>query len=397
MMMAYYRSSLGVLGFLLLGAAVLVSHHHSAIAQSSEDPGEITASQDDVYVKLVSKKYPELERQFAGYLELYAAGKISEYELASRFAIFNRSDGLEARFDEWVSAYPKSYSARLARGIYRISDAWRKRGSKLASQTTDMQFHEFTELLKKAASDVQASIGLHSRPVASYRYLIQISKGLGLGAERGFLDEALKLDANAYYPRHAYLEAITPKWGGSERLMQAFLEECKRSPMSNENKIRIELDYRAFMAQQASWDKQYMSASEHYLSAYQLRNDAKWLYWSAKTALDGGFTELAFSQFDELVKAHPKYEWGYTRRGFLYENHFKNDEKAFKDYLQAAELGNSWAQNRVGWWYMTGKYAPLDYDKAEFYLRRAAAQNNRTAIANLKNLDKLRKGANARK
>lgn len=395
--MADNRSPLGRLGFLLLGAAVLVSHSLSALAQSSGDPGEIAHSQDDIYVKLASGKYLELERQFAGYLDLYAARKISENELASRFAIFDRSYGLEARFDEWVSAYPKSYSARLARGIYRVSDAWRKRGSKLSSQTTDVQFYDFTEMLKKAASDFQASIGLHSRPVESYRYLIRISMGLGLGAERGFLDEALKLDAEAYYPRHAYLEAITPKWGGSERLMQAFLEECKGSPMSNENKVRIEVQYHSYLAQQASWNKEYMSASKHYLRAYQLQNDAKWLYWSARSALDGGFIELAFLQFDDLVKAHPKYEWGYTRRGLLYENYYKNDEMAFKDYLQAAELGNSWAQNRVGWWYMTGKYVRLDYDKAESYLRRAAAQNDRTAIANLKNLDKLRKATNANK
>ena len=257
-----------------------------------------------------------------------------------------------------------------------------------------------------ALSDLQMSINLDTRPVESYRYLIQISMGLGglraeydfqLRAERAFLDEALKLDAAAYYPRDAYLKSITPKRGGSVLLIQDFLEECKRSPMSDENKIRIEVACLVYLANQSSSDKNYRAASEQYLRAYQLRSDANYLYWAAKSAVDGGFTELALSQFDELLKAHPNYLYGYAQRGYLYENNFKNYEKALEDYLKAAELGDSWAQNRVGWWYMTGEYVPLDYDKAEFYLQLASAQSNSTAIANLTHLDKLRKGVSAGK
>ena len=112
--------------------------------------------------------------------------------------------------------------------------------------------------------------------------------------------------------------------------------------------------------------------------------------------MDGGFKDLALSRFNELIKAHPKYERGYTQRGFLYETNYKNDEKAFEDYLVAADLGSSWAQNRIGWWYMAGKYVALDYDKAELWLNRAAAQKNQTAIENLRNLEKLRRAGRAK-
>ncbi len=388
---------LGVLLRLVLGLAVLVSFPFPALAEPGDEPGEATKANDDVYVKLQSRNYAELEQQFSRHLDSYAAGRISENELASKFAIFSRSYSLESRFDEWVSAYPKSYAARLARAMYGVSDAWRKRGSEFASQTTDRQLRGFVEQLKKAATDLQVSIELYSRPVESYRHLIRISMGLGLGAGRSFLDAALKLDGEAYYPRFDYLNSITPKWGGSVRQMESFIEESRRSPMSDKDKVRLEVEHHSFLAQQAFWDKQYISASEHYLKAYQLLNDAKWLYWSGKSALDGGFKELAFSRFNELIEAHPKYEWGYNQRGLLYEEHLKNDEKAFKDYLVAAGLGNSWAQNRVGWWYMTGKYVAQDYDKAKLYFNRAAAQKNKTAIENLYNLDKLRQLADRAK
>ena len=128
-MTALNRSYLGVLGFLFLGVAALISQPHSAIAQSSEDPAKFAHFEDDIYRKLVSKQYQELERQFADYLKLYAVDKISESDLASKFETFARHNGLEKQFDEWVNAYPKSYSAILARAIYRISDAQNYFGS----------------------------------------------------------------------------------------------------------------------------------------------------------------------------------------------------------------------------------------------------------------------------
>jgi hypothetical protein len=390
------KSSLLLLRLLVLGLAALASLPFPALADTDDDSSESAKTNDDTYVRLASKGYRELERQFSPHLDSYAKGTISEVEFASKFAVFYRSYGLESRFDEWVSAYPKSYTARLARGMYLISDAWRKRGSNFSRETTDEQFRGFTEQMRNAASDLEVSIGLYARPVESYRYLIQISMGLGLHTGRGLLDAALELDPQAYNPRYIYLYSITPKWGGSVRQMESFIEDSRRSPMSDKDKARLEVQHHSHLGEQASWDKEYMFSSEHYLKAYQLQNDAKWLYRSGKSAMDGGFKDLAFSRFNELIKAHPKYEVGYTQRGFLYETNYKNDEKAFEDYLVAADLGSSWAQNRIGWWYMTGKYVALDYDKAELWLNRAAAQKNQTAIENLRNLEKLRRAGRAK-
>jgi len=190
------KSSFLLLRLLVLGLAALASLPFPALADTDDDPSESAKTNDDTYVRLASKGYRELERQFSPHLDSYAKGTISEVAFASKFAVFYRSYGLESRFDEWVSAYPKSYAARLARGMYLISDAWRKRGSKFSHETTDEQIRSFVEQVKRAASDLQISIGLYSRPVESYRYLIQISMGLGRTG-RGFLDEAL-----GYMMRH---------------------------------------------------------------------------------------------------------------------------------------------------------------------------------------------------
>lgn len=382
--------------FLIMGFAVLVSCPFQAIADSSDNLSQKNRVDDDAHVKLVSRDYAGLERQYGRYLDSYVTNKISEEELSLKFAVFSKGSGFESRYDEWVSAYPKSYSARLARGVYRVADAWNKRSTKFANETTDEQFRGFTETLELAASDLQASLELFPKPVESYRQLINASKGLKHDSARSLLDAALKLDPKAYYPRDAYLLTITPKWGGSELLMSKFIKQCKSSSMSDKNKAHIEGMQYYYLAEQAWWRKDYKTSSELYLKAYRFHNNPDWLEWSGRSAVDGGFKDMAFQRFDELIKLHPTYAYGFSYRGFLYETYVKNDEKAFKDYVVASNLGSDWAQNRVGWWYMTGKYVAKDFDKAEAYLRRSADQHNKTAIENLVNLDKLRKRPNSK-
>ena len=120
---------------------------------------------EDTFVHLAARNYAELERRFSDPLEAYAAGAIAEEQFASKFAVFDRSSGLDSRFDEWIELHPGSYAARLARGIHRVSEAWRTRGSKFANYTTDNQFQEFAATLQMAVTDLQASLGLYRKPV----------------------------------------------------------------------------------------------------------------------------------------------------------------------------------------------------------------------------------------
>src|SRR5215471_9289229 len=137
-----------VFRLLLLPVALLVSDASSA-ANPGDDPAVTGIANDDVHLLLTSRKYPELERLFGGYLEAYKKGRTDEDRLAERFAAVDRSGWPDSLFDEWLAAYPKSYSARLARGIHRAADAWMKRGSNFSRDTTDNQLREFTDALKQ--------------------------------------------------------------------------------------------------------------------------------------------------------------------------------------------------------------------------------------------------------
>jgi TPR repeat protein len=376
--------------FILIATfAILLSLPHPALAEPAKKLTEDEIFYQQSYLMLSTKKYKELDQRFQKYLDLYARNELTAEDLSLKFDTFAKTPGLEPRYDEWVKAFPESYSARLARGIYRVTTAWEKRGSGLARNTTDSQFRGFGETLKDAQSDLLLSLKLYARPVDSYRFLIRVSKGLGLDDERDLLDAALKLDPKALDPRFEYLDAITPKWSGDEDLMARFLEESNQSQMSDKNKKVIEGKYFYSLGEQARFGKDFKTAADNFYKYYLTNHNPANLQMSGQALLDGDFKDLAFERFSELVKDHPKYCYGYELRGYLYEYHFKDIEKSVADYLAAADLGANWSQNRMGWYYMMGINVPVDYAKAKHYLDLAAAQGNNTAKENLVILKQL--------
>ncbi len=376
--------------FILISTmAFLLALQQQALAGPTAQSPEDDVFYQKTYLMLSTREYAELNQRFQQYLDLYARNEITAEELAGKFENFSKTPGLESRYDEWVKAFPQSYSARLARGIYRTTTAWERRGNDLARNTTDSQFRGFGETLKEARSDLLLSLKLYARPVNSYRYLIRVSKGLSLDDERDWLDAALQLDLKAMDPRFEYLDSITPKWGGSKRLMAQFFEESNKSPMSDKHKKIIEGKYYYSLGEQAKFQKDWRTAADNFYKYYLTNKNPANLQMSGQALLDGDFKELAFERFDQLAKEHPQYAYGFELRGYLYELHFKNIEKAIEDYLAASERGANWSQNRMGWFYMMGINVPVDYIKAKHHLDLAAAQGNNTAKENLVILERL--------
>ena len=374
---------------LMATLALALAHPQPAMAEPAKAVTEDDAFYQKAYLQLSTKNYAELEQSFKQHLDLYARNEITAEELANMFETFSKTSGLDPRYDEWINAYPESYSARLARGIFRSATAWEKRGNDYANNTTDSQFRRFDETLEDARADLLLSLKLYARPVNSYRYLIRVSKGLGLDDERDWLDAALKLDPKAYNPRFEYMDSIAPKWGGDEDLMAEFLEESNKSPMSDKHKKIIEGKYFYLLGEQAKFGKDWKTAADNFYKYYLTNKNPANLQMSGQSLFDGDFKDLAFQRFDQLVKDHPEYPYGYELRAYLYEFHFKNIEKAIADYLAAAELGANWSQNRMGWFYMMGINVPVDYSKARRLLEMAAKQGNNTAKENLVILERL--------
>jgi TPR repeat protein len=176
--------------------------------------------------------------------------------------------------------------------------------------------------------------------------------------------------------------------------MDEFVAEAKSSPMLAEEKRHLEAEANWLKGDQAQLDQDYKAAIDYFRKSYTLYPKQVWrLDNAAGAALAGNMKDEALKILSEVLLADPKEAWALNKRGYLYEAYVQDNSKAFKDYVTAADAGNSWAQNRVGWWYLTGTAVTKDTERAEAYFRLAAAQGNENAKGNLKALLETKRSA----
>ncbi len=95
----------------------------------------------------------------------------------------------------------------------------------------------------------------------------------------------------------------------------------------------------------------------------------------------------AIKYFNKAINNN--YAYSYNNLGKIHENN-KEYESAFNCYLESANLGESWACNKVGECYRKGIYTEKDMYKAFEYYNKAIESNHRTldyhAYYNLANI-----------
>jgi len=103
----------------------------TASAQSRNPPDP-----DALMALLRAGNIPELDARVGAYQSAYEASSGAEWDAVIVFSGFQRVEpDLEAAFDAWVKARPRSYGALVARGAYFYQRAWSSRGGGFAAET----------------------------------------------------------------------------------------------------------------------------------------------------------------------------------------------------------------------------------------------------------------------
>ncbi len=386
-MIYFYKTS-----SLLAAVITLLLHSHHAAADVGIAAQKI--SNEAIHNALTEKKINDLENVMQGHVATYKKGQITADELSARFSSFaTNNSAQESVLDQWVAQHPKSYSALAARGSYLVGMAWSQRGTAAAKDTGPKQVENLLAYMGRADADLKASIKLDDKPIHSYTQLIQVAKGQNKKQEMyEYFLAAIKTDAKVFGARRAYLNAATPKWGGSVQMMDEIIAEAKASPMAEEDKRRLEADYFVLKADQAKLDKDYNAALELYKKSYALNpKEVTVLNSTAFVAMMSNRNDEALKALNETLQLEPQNKWALFNRAEVYEFRIKDTNKAFKDYLSAADAGDALAQNRVGLAYSAGVLVSKDEAKAEIYFGKAIAQGNESAKTNLKNLQASKK------
>jgi len=183
---------------------------------------------------LRQERYGELDQRMNGFQYAYRSGSPNDEDLVQEFTAFELADpAMEPNLDAWIASYPNSYAAHLARGIHYFKSGVQTRGSQNYDHTTSEQLRGMQLYLQKARQDLQDSLALDPKPMASYGVLMRTNMQLGdQAAVRTLLDAALKLDAHALSPRRAYMRSIQTRFGGSLQQMIDFVQSSRAAGLT---------------------------------------------------------------------------------------------------------------------------------------------------------------------
>lgn len=192
-------------------------------------------NRQELVALLKHKKYDLLDTRLTSYQKVFQADFRQENNVDVAFWTFFRTDpSLETYLNEWISEYPRSYAARLARGVYYSAVAFKKRGTKVASETTGRQMSGMQLYLGKAQKDLTVAIEINPKLIQAYAMMIYIPMAFGLRAQtKAIIEEALERNPYSLSARWSYLVSLEPRWGGSFREMEDFIRQARPYYMKN--------------------------------------------------------------------------------------------------------------------------------------------------------------------
>ncbi len=179
-------------------------------------------------------QYDQLDVEMNQVQQDYEAGKIDDRLLDSYFEIFaNTNPTLEAVYNAWIEAHPKSYAARQARALYYSQIAMNARGVKYASDTSGQEMASMAHYMDQAFEDDRAAMGMTAKPIIVIDNMMTIEEFSGTHkAIAEFMTLANKIDPKNSIVRHTFMHTLQTRWGGSLEAMEKFLNETKAAGLS---------------------------------------------------------------------------------------------------------------------------------------------------------------------
>ena len=300
----------------------------------------------------------------------------------------NFADGadqaLEPLLDEWVRTSQNSFMALLVRGKYHEAVGWKKRGTRFGDQTSQDQTDAMGESFKRAWADLVASSKKQPKSVLPYSELMQIASASGSPGEVvEILARANSVAPQNFVVRLMAVRRLSPRWGGSFEAVDKVLAQARVDKLNPADLRRLE--YAALDVKGAHFkdvEKRPIEALPYYIQAAKVCDS--YTAWAQVSNIhydreDWPQVEAATNQY---MRLRPNTAWAYNRRGWALEKQGRLKD-AISDFERAAAQGSDYAQNKIGYFYMTGNGFPKDLGKARSLFEKANAQGNKSAKANL--------------
>jgi tetratricopeptide (TPR) repeat protein len=368
-----------------LGLVLMQACAHPTNPISSSERAVPPPSWSETLALLNTERFAELDVRFSAIQANYRDNVISDEQLRNAFRVFYDTDvALQFKYDAWVTKFPKSYVAHLARGVYYRKSGQNRRGGEFIAKTTDSQLQGMDAAFALAMQDLKVSATLDRRPLLTYLNEMSIAIFEGDTREiRALLDESLRVDPQNVIMRHEYMMSLEPRWGGTVEQMSAFLEESRNAGLS---KPKLQLLEAVIISDRAS---EYMDAADYpaaereYRKAVALGSNDCFKCLASALFLQNK-REDAIPFLSRVVSEDPWDVENLALRGQTYLE-AGNTSAGTADMIAAATLGNVYAENAVAIYYMTGANGlPRDPETGLGWFRKCAARGSAECTVNVK-------------
>lgn len=196
----------------------------------------VPAQAQDTLRMLTSEQFGALDAHLARQTAQFEAGKLSEREIIDAYKPFyTQQDVLSQHFRNWTRKHPGSFQAHLAFGIYLRKLGEHGRGTKRIGETPPDNLNVMSSRLDEARAELDKAWKLNGKSyLVAFNLLNAAQFDRSIPEARRHLDIANKLFPENFYARARYLVHLQPRWGGSYREMDEFIQEASRSGLSKQ-------------------------------------------------------------------------------------------------------------------------------------------------------------------
>ncbi len=313
---------------------------------------------------LRNKEFEKLNTTLLKYEKLYEEDVSNEeimFDAYSAFAINDTS--YEALLNEWVKKYPENHQPYLIRAYFFHKNGWLSRGSAWAKDTSEEQFGLMGEYFLKALNDLEKALLIKQDHAVSYSLLINVYKSLGNSdAVWGIAKKGLGIAPYSFRIRVSYLQAVTPRWGGSYEEMERFSNEAQEY-FSKNPRLTALRGYAYYDAGQIQLSaKNYGMAKDLFDMALSL-GDAALFYAKRSRAFQHlKDYDSALADISRAIEMSPNESDYYYRQARIL-----SDKKMIRESLDSIEIADQLSPNDKGtigykhW--ITGNFINTGYKK----------------------------------
>ena len=342
---------------------------------------------------LQAGQFTQLDQRYETFQRQYEQGQMNDRDLTLQYqAFYDTSPENEAYLNQWVNKNPKSYPARLARGIYYLKVGVEKRGGKWVKDTPPENMVELSRYLDLSNADLVDSLPLTAKPIVSLVNLLRSSMHRdGKRANRMWLEYGNRVDPKNYGVRRRYMQTLTPRWGGSYEEMWQFLKECHDQHIPDEHlrvlESKILLDQAEVLCDQGQPEKGLPMYKKvlALLGGIDIPEKVKALEGIIASRDKSRSLEDFSQEIEEVLRIAPTESRILGYRAWI---RFKQGrvEEGLKDYSMAAELGDAYSQFQRGQQLFYGVPPTLAPNRSQglLWLTKAAEQGHEGAKQFLK-------------